>query len=97
LSRLREIVASTTKPLTRAALARDLAALGVTPGMTLAVHSSLSALGYVAGGAAAVIRALEDCVGYGGTLAMPTHSFDLSDPAHWDDPPVPAAWHPIIR
>ncbi len=71
--------------------------LGVRTGMTLAVHSSMSSLGYVVGGAPAIILALEDALGSEGTLAMPTHTGDLTDPAGWSDPPVPEAWHATIR
>ena len=79
-------------------LAADFAALGVQPGMVLVVHSSLKSLGAeVNGGAVAVILALEQVLGTEGTLVMPTHSADLSDPAHWVDPPVPEAWWQIMR
>ncbi|HYF45840.1 MAG TPA: AAC(3) family aminoglycoside 3-N-acetyltransferase, partial [Acidimicrobiales bacterium] len=37
----------------------DLAALGVEPGDVVMVHASLRAIGPVAGGAAAVVEALE--------------------------------------
>jgi aminoglycoside 3-N-acetyltransferase len=84
-------------PATVASLAADLAALGVAAGMTLIVHSSLSALGWVCGGAQAVVLALEEALGPEGTLVMPTHSGDLTDPADWRSPPVPEAWWPIIR
>lgn len=83
--------------LTREALGAGLSRLGLRPGATLAVHGSLGALGYVVGGAPAVILALEDVLGPEGTLAMPTHSTDLTDPAGWEDPPVPEAWHETIR
>ncbi|MFH1084530.1 MAG: AAC(3) family N-acetyltransferase [Chloroflexota bacterium] len=84
-------------PATVQSLQRDLGALGVTPGMTLLVHSSLSSLGWVCGGAVAVILALEAALGDGGTLMMPTHSGDLSDPAEWANPPVPEVWWQVIR
>ena len=52
-------------------LARDLRDLGITSGATLMVHSSLSAIGWVEGGASAVVRALIEALGEDGTLAMP--------------------------
>lgn len=55
---------------------RALRRVGVRPGMLLVTHSSLSAFGYVEGGAATVIDALRKSIGDGGTLAMPTHSLN---------------------
>lgn len=78
-------------------LAYHLSQLGVQPGMTLLVHTSLSTLGWVCGGPVAVILALEQVLGPQGTLVMPTFTGDLSDPAEWRNPPVPSAWHEIIR
>lgn len=75
----------------------DLAALGVAPGMVLLVHSSLSSLGWVCGGPVAVILALEEALGPEGTLVMPAHSGDLSEPSYWKAPPVPETWWPTIR
>ncbi len=92
-----ETVDHTPAPQTRASLAADLRALGVQAGMTLLVHSSLSALGWVCGGPVAVIQALEDVLTPEGTLVMPAHSGDLSDPADWQHPPVPSSWWPVIR
>jgi aminoglycoside N3'-acetyltransferase len=59
--------------VTRAGLAADLARLGIAHGDTLFVHSSLKSLGYVEGGAAAVVHALQDAVGPHGTLLLPTY------------------------
>jgi aminoglycoside 3-N-acetyltransferase len=85
------------RPQTRAPLSRDLTALGVAPGDTLLVHSSLSALGWVCGGEQALVQALMDAVGPGGTLVVPTQTMDNTDPAGWRDPPVPEDWWPVIR
>ncbi len=52
-------------------IVRDLRAVGVGPGMTIMVHSSLSALGQVEGGAETLIAALIEAVQPGGTVAMP--------------------------
>ena len=50
-------------PVTRDTLTRGLRELGVAPGSVLQVHSSLSRLGYVEGGAETVIDALLEAVG----------------------------------
>lgn len=84
-------------PVTIDSLRNDLVRLGLEPGSAVLVHSSLSALGWVSGGPVAVILALELALGPAGTLVMPTHSSDLSDPAYWQNPPVPEAWWPVIR
>lgn len=79
-------------------LAEDFRKLGIQEGMTILLHSSFKSLGqWVAGGPSAVILALEEVLGEAGTLVMPTHSTDLSDPAGWCNPPVPEAWWPTIR
>jgi aminoglycoside 3-N-acetyltransferase len=84
-------------PVTVESLTRDLRTLGIRPGMVLIVHSSLSALGWVCGGAVALILALQKVLRSYGTLIMPTHSGDLSDPALWENPPVPKSWWETIR
>lgn len=53
-------------------LVRDLYSLGIKSGMDLMVHSSLSALGRVRGGAETVVDALLQVVGRSGTLVMPS-------------------------
>ena len=84
-------------PITSESIKKDLEAIGVNPGMVLFVHSSLSKIGWVSGGPVAVILALEEVLGPEGTLVMPTHSGNLSDPEEWSNPPVPQEWKEIIR
>lgn len=85
------------RPLTPGSIARDLRRIGLHPGDVVLVHTSLSSLGWVAGGAQSVIEALLGVLGPEGTLAMPAHTGQLSDPATWRNPPVPADWHRAIR
>ena len=92
-----EAINRTPHPNTVDTLKRDFTALGLQPGMTVIVHSSLSRIGWVNGGPVAVIQALENVLTAEGTLVMPTHSSDLSDPAKWVNPPVPEAWWQTIR
>lgn len=87
-----------TGPLvTRGSLTAQLRELGVRPGETLLVHSSLSSLGWVNGGPVAVVGALLDALGPDGTLVVPAQSGHLSDPALWQAPPVPEEWWETIR
>lgn len=94
----RDVIAKTTGlPPTVRSLAQDLRNLGVEPGMTLFVHSSLSALGWVVGGAQAVVLALEEALGPSGTLVMPSHSYTHTNPRWWCDPAVPEPWFEVIE
>jgi aminoglycoside 3-N-acetyltransferase len=56
----------------RAEIAEDLRKLGLPAGAGVLVHSSLSRIGNVAGGAEAVIDGLLDAVGPTGTVIFPT-------------------------
>jgi aminoglycoside 3-N-acetyltransferase len=58
--------------LTAAQIAAAVRAVGVVPGDTLLVHSSLSSLSWVEGGATAVVEGLLEAVGAGGTVMFPT-------------------------
>lgn len=85
------------QPQTVPSLIRDFKALGLAKGDTVLVHASLSSMGWVCGGQAAVITALLDVLGENGTLVMPAHTAENSDPAEWRHPPVPADWIDTIR
>jgi len=65
--------------------ARALRELNVKPGDRLLVHSGLSLLGWVEGGADAVIDAIVSAVGKKGTVMMPAFTFppaEIFDPTH---------------
>ena len=92
-----QVVHKTETPVTVESLQADFEVLGIEKGMVLLVHSSLSAMGWVCGGPVAVIIALQEVLGETGTLVMPTHSTDLSEPSQWENPPVPESWWQTIR
>ncbi|MFC4449498.1 aminoglycoside N(3)-acetyltransferase [Halorussus aquaticus] len=94
---MEERIERTDEPITPERIAADLRDLGVEAGETLLVHSSLSSLGWVTGGQPAVVNALTEAVTPEGTLVMPTHSTQYSDPEGWENPPVPDDWEDVIR
>jgi aminoglycoside 3-N-acetyltransferase len=82
---------------TRLELENAFIELGIKQGMILSVHASLNSLGFIPGGARSVVDALVSVLGPEGTLVMPAHCGDNSDPAYWRHPPVLEAWWPAIR
>lgn len=71
---------NTTPTVGRDILLRDLERIGIRPGMDLLVHSSLSAIGYVPGGADTVIGALlEQVDAERGTVLVPTLTGTIRD------------------
>ena len=85
------------KPITKDDILSALRSAGLQKGHTVMVHTSLSKIGYVCGGAQAVIEALCEAVGDEGTLMMPTQSWKNLDPedgVHWD---VEEEYRQIIR
>lgn len=73
--------------ITEPRLRDDLVALGVAPGDLLTVHSSLSSLGWVEGGAPTVVHALLETLGDEGTLAMPAATPQCAAPPGADAAP----------
>ena len=92
-----EAIQQTLSFQSKESLKVQLNALGIIPGDHLIVHSSLKSMGWIAGGAQAVVEALIETVTRSGTIVMPAQSGDNSDPSYWMLPPVPQAWHEPIR
>ncbi|MHA1519644.1 MAG: aminoglycoside N(3)-acetyltransferase [Promethearchaeota archaeon] len=90
-------VEATETPLTKSLLIEAFQGLGLRTGDIVMVHSAMSALGWVVGGPRAIIEALMEVVTPEGTICMVGHSADNSEPSHWNYPPVPEKWWPIIR
>ena len=65
--------------LTQEQLVCDLRRLGVASGQVLLVHASLKSLGWVAGGAPAVVSALRTAVGPDGHVVVPTGTEENSN------------------
>ncbi|MBI2301202.1 MAG: AAC(3) family N-acetyltransferase [Armatimonadetes bacterium] len=69
--------------VTAGELRDGLRTVGLGSGDTVLVHSSLSAFGWVEGGADAVIDALLEVLGPAGTLVMPTFTWGPNHAAPW--------------
>lgn len=83
--------------LTQKDLLDGLKKCGMKKGDNVIVHTSLSSLGFVVGGAETVIRALLEIVGEEGTIVMPSQTWKNLDPdkgVHWEEP---KEWYDIIR
>ena len=75
------------KVVTKEAIVKELKNVGLRNDDIVMVHSSLKSMGYVCGGAQAIIEALIEVVGEEGTIMMPTQSWKNLDPetgVHWD-------------
>ncbi len=83
--------------VTKSDLIRDLKQLGVKPGMKVFVHSAMKQIGWVPGGAQAVIEAVQEVVTETGLIMMATQSTDNSDPKNWSRPAVPEEWWETVR
>ncbi len=61
--------------VTRPDIVRGMREVGLGPGAVVLMHSSLSSMGHVAGGADAVVDALLEVVGPAGLASVPTHTW----------------------
>ncbi|MFE3864857.1 aminoglycoside N(3)-acetyltransferase [Streptomyces goshikiensis] len=66
-------------PLTATELTEGWHELGIQAGMTLIMHSSLSSLGWVEGGATTVVDSLRTALGPSGTLTVPTYTLRVGE------------------
>jgi len=92
-----KVIENSKKLNTKKTIIEDLKRLGLNKGETIIVHSSLSSIGWICGGAISLIEALIEVVGSEGTVIMPSHSSGNSDPKDWNYPPVPKSWWQDIR
>ncbi|CAM3190866.1 AAC(3) family N-acetyltransferase [Filibacter tadaridae] len=92
-----ETIQQTTSFQSKKTVINQLHNLGIKAGDNLIVHSSLKSMGWIAGGAQAVVEALMEAVTTEGTIVMPAQSPDNSEPSYWMVPPVPEDWYEPIR
>lgn len=92
-----DVIKNTKEPNTVESIYLDLKNLGVEEGDIILVHCSMSKIGWICGGEVAVIQALLKTVGKSGTIVMPAHTGDNSEPSRWGNPPVPKQWFETIR
>lgn len=92
-----EAIKRSDKVYTREILNKEFRKLGLKPGMNIIIHSSLSKIGWVTGGPVTVIYSLMDVITDKGTIIMPAHSGDYSNPENWSNPPVPEEWIEDIK
>ena len=92
-----QAISASERPWSYEDVARMLGELGIAKSDIIVAHVRMSALGWVAGGAQAVVMGLLKAVGDAGTVVMPAHSGANSDPGQWANPPVPEEWWEPIR
>ena len=81
----------------KADIKRKLKEIGLESGDNVIVHTSLKSMGYVCGGAQAVIEALIETVGENGTIMMPTQSWKNLEPETGVHGEVDEKDWPLIR
>ncbi|OFY85267.1 MAG: hypothetical protein A3F72_04495 [Bacteroidetes bacterium RIFCSPLOWO2_12_FULL_35_15] len=76
------------KGITKQKLIEDLKKIGIKQGDSVLVHSSLSKIGYVEGGAKTVVEALFETIGAEGTLLFPTFPATGRHKTYLEEDPV---------
>lgn len=85
------------KPIVKSEILSAFQALGLEKGTAVMVHTSLSRIGYVCGGAQTVIEALLEAVGGEGAVMMPAQSWKNLDPEDGVHGDVEEAYWQVIR
>jgi len=81
-------IQSKNNPLRYEQILHDMQEIGIRQGDSVLVHSSLSKIGFVEGGATTVIRALLGAIGDQGTLLMPSFPAPGRNKDHLESYPV---------
>ncbi len=71
--------------------------IGIQNGDVLEVHASMKSIGFMLGGANALLDAILETIGFEGTIVMSAHSSDNSEPAYFQKPPIDVALYQTIR
>ena len=80
------------QPISQEELITDFRKMGIENGMNVMMHSSLSKIGWVIGGAQTVVNALVDVIGEKGTIVMPSATPYCLHPKEWGDKRIPEDW-----
>ncbi|EZH71347.1 hypothetical protein ATO12_08130 [Aquimarina atlantica] len=89
---MKPIKFNNTTPISKKDVLNDLKKIGITEGVNIMVHSSLSKIGWVIGGAYTVVEALVELIGEKGTLVMPAATPYCLHPTQWGDDNIPKKW-----
>jgi aminoglycoside 3-N-acetyltransferase len=73
---------------TQADLVDQIRQLGIKSGDVLELHVSMKAIGFVLGGANALLEAFLEVLSHEGTLVMAAQAWDNSEPAYFEHPPI---------
>ncbi len=92
----RDLIAKTPSPITKATLVDGFTKLGLKKDDKIEVHGSISSFGYIVNQGYDIIDALMTIITEG-VILMPAHTSEQSDPADWENPPVPESWIDIIK
>lgn len=83
--------------ITKEDIVLQLQHIGIQRGMLLLLEADSSDMGYISGGMQTFLEAVMECVGYDGTIVMPTFTPDNLDPACHDARKVARENWDVIR